>query len=61
EWSSRSPDFSLLDYFLWGYVKNNVYETKSANLADLRQHILHQVNLISPKMRRNVLNEFHLR
>ncbi|EFN81065.1 hypothetical protein EAI_05753, partial [Harpegnathos saltator] len=25
------------------------------------ERILHQVNLISPEMRRNVLNEFHLR
>ncbi|EFN83562.1 hypothetical protein EAI_04598, partial [Harpegnathos saltator] len=58
EWPSRSPDLSPLDYFLQGYVKNNVYGTKPANLAE---HILHQVNLISPEMRRNVLNEFHLR
>lgn len=61
EWPSRSPDLSPLDYFLWGYVKNNVYVTKPANLADLRERILHQVNLISPEMRRNVLNEFYLR
>ncbi|EFN79634.1 hypothetical protein EAI_04816, partial [Harpegnathos saltator] len=26
-----------------------------------RKRIPHQVNLISPEMRRNVLNEFHLR
>ncbi|EFN86571.1 hypothetical protein EAI_17558, partial [Harpegnathos saltator] len=34
EWPSRSPDLPPLDYFLWGYVKNNVYATKPANLAD---------------------------
>ncbi|EFN86995.1 hypothetical protein EAI_09081, partial [Harpegnathos saltator] len=60
EWRSRSPDLSPLD-FLWEYVKNNVYATKPVNLADLRERILHQVNIISPEMRRNVLNEFHLR
>ncbi|EFN77126.1 hypothetical protein EAI_04411, partial [Harpegnathos saltator] len=38
----------------------NVYTTKPANLADLRERILHQINLVSPEMRRNVLNEFHL-
>ncbi|EFN76508.1 hypothetical protein EAI_01703, partial [Harpegnathos saltator] len=49
EWLSRSLDLSPLNYFLWGYVKNNVYATKPANLADLRERTLHQVNLISPE------------
>ncbi|EFN81868.1 hypothetical protein EAI_06973, partial [Harpegnathos saltator] len=53
EWPSKSPDLSPLDY-LWGYVENNVYGTKPVSLADLRERILHQVNLISPEMRRNV-------
>ncbi|EFN83658.1 hypothetical protein EAI_02637, partial [Harpegnathos saltator] len=61
EWPSKSLDLSSLDYFLWGYVKNNVYATKPANLADFKERILYQVNLISPKMGRNVLNEFYLR
>ncbi|EFN77036.1 hypothetical protein EAI_05732, partial [Harpegnathos saltator] len=38
-----------------------MYASKPPNLADLRERILHQINLISPEMRRNVLNEFHLR
>ncbi|EFN79911.1 hypothetical protein EAI_05820, partial [Harpegnathos saltator] len=61
EWPSRSLDLSPLDYFSCEYVNNNVYATKLTNLADLRERILHQVNLISPNMRRNILNEFHLR
>ncbi|EFN80694.1 hypothetical protein EAI_01480, partial [Harpegnathos saltator] len=36
----------------------NVYATKPADLADLRERI---PNLILPKMRRKVLKEFHLR
>ncbi|EFN86064.1 hypothetical protein EAI_05311, partial [Harpegnathos saltator] len=39
----------------------HMYAMKPANLANFRERILHQVNLISPEMRRNVLNEFHLR
>ncbi|EFN82522.1 hypothetical protein EAI_09366, partial [Harpegnathos saltator] len=39
----------------------HVYATKPVNLVDLKERILHQVNLISSEMRRNVLNEFHLR
>jgi len=45
--SLRSLDLSSLDYFLWGYLKNNVYATKSADLADLRKQIVHEVDLIS--------------
>lgn len=25
EWSSRLPDLTLLDLFLWGHLKNNVF------------------------------------
>lgn len=28
-WPARSPDFNPLDYFLWGYVKNQVYNTSN--------------------------------
>lgn len=28
-WPARSPDLTPLDFFLWGYVKNKVYEFES--------------------------------
>jgi len=36
-WPARSPDHAVLDYFLWGHVKSKVYETRPANIADLKQ------------------------
>ena len=27
-WSPHSPDLNPLDFFLWGYCKNNVYINK---------------------------------
>jgi hypothetical protein len=36
-WPARSPDIAAQDYFLSGYVKNKVYETRAANIADLKQ------------------------
>ena len=27
EWLPRSPDLTLCDYFLWRYLKDNVYRT----------------------------------
>jgi hypothetical protein len=25
EWTSRSPDMTAMDFFLWGFMKGNVY------------------------------------
>jgi hypothetical protein len=36
-WPARSPDIAVQNYFLWGYVKNKVYETHTANIANLKQ------------------------
>jgi len=35
-WSPKSPDFTPLDYYFWGYMKTLVYETKveCANCID---------------------------
>jgi len=27
DWPSQSPDLTLLDYYLWGYLKSKVYRT----------------------------------
>lgn len=27
DWPARSPDLTLLDYFLWGYVKSQAFKT----------------------------------
>ena len=39
-WPPRSPDLSLLDFFfLWGYIKNNVYVEKIRNIQHLQERI----------------------
>lgn len=39
EWPPRSPDLTPLDFFLWGYLKNNVYSEQSTSLNDLKERI----------------------
>lgn len=39
EWPARSGDLSPLDFFLWGTVKNRVYENVPGNLQELRRNI----------------------
>ena len=31
-WPARSPDFFPLDYFLWGYVKENAFKRQPADI-----------------------------
>jgi len=60
EWPPRSQDLSPLDCFLWRYLKNSVYATKPADIANLRERIVHQIGLISADMKQNVLDNFYL-
>lgn len=39
-WPARSPCFNPLDYFLWGCVKNKVYNTPVNDIGELRQRII---------------------
>jgi hypothetical protein len=38
-WPPRSPDITPLDFFLWGYVKSNVFRTPVNRLDDLKSRI----------------------
>jgi len=38
-WPPRSPDLSVCDFFLWGYLKNRVYTTRPRTLDELKQRI----------------------
>lgn len=35
-WPPRSPDLTPLDFYLWGHIKNQVYDTPVNNVEDLR-------------------------
>ena len=41
-WPARYPDLSPLDYFLWGYVKENVFKRQPADIEILKE-IVHEV------------------
>ena len=34
-WPPRSPDLSILDFFLWGYLENKIYKVHYDNIQDL--------------------------
>lgn len=35
-WPARSPDLSILDFFLWGFIENQVYKSRYESIAELR-------------------------
>ena len=38
-WPARSPDLTPLDYYLWGYLKDQVYRTEPTTREDMKQRI----------------------
>ena len=55
DWPARSPDLNPCDFFLWGYLKSKVYTPKPANLDQLEQNIINEINAIPPAMIRRAL------
>ncbi|GFU27376.1 DUF4817 domain-containing protein [Trichonephila clavipes] len=49
-WLPRSCDLTLLDYFLWGYVKSLVYADKPQRLDHLEDNIRRVIADIRPHM-----------
>lgn len=54
EWPPRSPDLTPLDFFLWGYIKQQVYQTPPTSLIDLQQRVINSCATVTPQMLRNV-------
>ena len=49
-WPPRSPDLSLLDFFLWGYIKNIVYAEKIRNIQHLQERITSAIETVTRDM-----------
>ena len=46
EWPPRSPDLTPFDFFLWGYLKDQVFKTTPTDLGELRTRITHHINVL---------------
>lgn len=45
-WPPRSPDLSMCDFYLWGYLKSRVYEGKPRTLEELKTAIRDRIEEI---------------
>ncbi|GFU54728.1 DUF4817 domain-containing protein [Trichonephila clavipes] len=57
-WPPRSCDLTLLDYFLWGYVKSLVYADKTQTLDHLEDNIRRVIADILPQMLEKVIENW---
>jgi len=55
---ARSPDIAVPDYFLWGYDKSKAYETRPANIDDLKHRILECIQRSPKEMLQRVITAF---
>lgn len=54
EWPPRSPDLTPMDFYLWGYIKAQVYVTEPTSLIDLKQRIILACRTVTPAMLQRV-------
>ena len=56
EWAARSPDLTPCDFYLWGFIKNTIYQTAIINVQDLKDRVTLAINSIAPEVLINVFN-----
>ncbi|CAH0560385.1 unnamed protein product [Brassicogethes aeneus] len=60
-WPPRSCDLTPLDYFLWGYVKDQVYADNPLTIEALKANIERAIREIEPQLCQNVITNFNKR
>ena len=58
DWPARSPDLTILDFFVWGYLKEQVYATRPRDRDELKQRIREACARITPEMLRAAQRSF---
>jgi hypothetical protein len=53
-----SPDLSIYDFFLWGYLKEKVFKHRPHTLPELKEQIIEEGNTIPRKMYEQAVQSF---
>ena len=57
EWAPHSPDLNPPDFFLWGFLKDNIYQDNPLTIAALKAAITEKIQAITQECER-VINNF---
>ena len=60
-WPPRSPDLTPLDYFLFGYLKDEVFKRNPQTLDELRNYVELTIQTIDENVLHNVFQNMHKR
>jgi len=61
EWPPRSPDLTPIDFFAWGFIRDEVYKTLLTNHNNLIEKIQAVTRQITPVILKKVRQNFMLR
>ena len=60
-WPARSPDLTLPDFFLWGFLKDRVFRRRIITIQELKKAIVDEVAAIDGDLRKRVYGNFQTR
>jgi len=60
-WLARSPDLTVPDFFLWGFLKDRVFRRRIMTIQELKQAIVDEVAAIDEDLLSHVYGNFQTR
>ena len=60
-WPARSPDLTVPDFFLWGFLNDRVFWRRIVTIQELKQAIIDEVAAIDENLRRRMYGNFQTR
>jgi hypothetical protein len=60
-WPARSPDLTVPDFFLWGFLKDGVFRRRIMTIPELKPAIVDEVAAIDEDLRRRVYGNLQTR
>ncbi|XP_039294955.1 uncharacterized protein LOC120353834 [Nilaparvata lugens] len=58
KWPARSPDLSVCDFFLWGYLKEKVFKHRPHTLEELKEKIREEIQALPVAICQNAFENF---
>ena len=60
-WSARSPELTVPDFSLWGFLKDRVFRRRIMTIQELKQATVDEAAAIDEDLRRRVYGNFQTR
>jgi hypothetical protein len=60
-WPAWSPELTVQDFFLWGFLEDHVFRRRIMTIAELKPAIVDEVAAIDEDLRRRVYGKFQTR